>query len=1677
MYSIAIIIGGTHKMSKVVLYETLDASTFKEYHFIGQINKNLTLDWTQYIIIVNGKKEEAGYYVKDKDVVLIRRIPLDADMFSDWKPWVMLFCGDLIGFAIYSGVYLNKKQQAAVDSANKASRTAKAKGEKVDQLPFIRGASNSTATGQSFPYIIGRTLFTPYKLGSSFYTISSGDGGHTQYYNICLETGFRYITVKALKIKDSVLWDSESVYTSRTPQNAIYTFNKDALYYNENNRLEVVSGGINSKFTRIEDFNKKLVMQEVQREAPCAYECFKTKDNNLVNPSDKEKQEKGVIQDLPYFVHTVEVLLQFEGLRKYDSSWKEQSVEIETCYKLNTYKGYTIKSFTETSDNRGVEVLTPDGWQKFTSDYDKGSYDGGRSVNGKGKVGEGGNSIFKGKEKKQLRFSCKEDFSVKTFGIVYEDEDGEHTVTQKGMQDITASVRIRRMSEKAETDNSTCSVLAIQTLCFDNKKTTGEGLTYSYTPATLLEAREEGLCARVGVRIQADENTSESLEQLSLIVQGLARIVEGSKWTEDKRETSNTAAWALEVLTSDIQEASRYKDEELDLDSFLEWYNYCEENEIWANGAITKAEKKENILKALCENGDATLIYDDMTGLIKVVVDDGGKPVVALLNSDNIISSTVTKKFEVKADGKKVKYVNAKGGYDYDTFNIMGNGEEYDPMRHTLTNLTTTYITSYEQAYKLAWRQLAKDKAQRRSVSIKVGDEGFYYPLYSLVEVQHRTLSKGIANTKIVSITLTNYSHGENSIKSIKTADKIRINASKKALFICNSDVGSVLRFWAEGEGGIDKDGFIYTDTFNEVYKEGTHESIWEREKDLILDCICSIGEASDEGDKTATLMQIVGIDAGKTGYTLSLVDYDERVYTGCGELPAYKTNLNCIPISNNRDAIIQSKMEELAQNSEHILDNVNNAQFEANNELVTEAMQTLTHGIHYVSVHKVPDVSETSFDDLISEIDKVRRECLTSDELNSEEVHISISNTDKTLNTKIDVTAEGIREHISDISDANDEHFASIEKTARDFKSEYVENKTTTDGKIEANASRITQTADSIKSEVQEKINLGDLDNTEITVASKIQQMADNITLEVGTETKNREKGDSDEAKARSDADADLRAGLQITNSSVLQYVKSGEKEGRMALSLELPPMLTDSRLNSGIAQHLSSAEWNKVKAVYTQSDATYTENGEDRHYYTLSPTASEAAIKEVWDILKAHNLLGSQIELNADNIHLTAGDIVMQTGGSTIFQKLGDVDTALDSKVATETIIDGGKIKTGLINANELDVERIILNTGDTSTQAQSIIDSGGSYVISKNYEPFTETVIAGAKDLVLKPYQMINANDITTIESKSDSGGDTNGCFTTKCIYMNGWAPTNPRTLAGQYIINSADSSKSGRIYGFSFEEATDGLSYTWTASTGAGYLVFTMSNPNYHMGGGGRNTQSITLNGVSVSKIEVTPSYNLKKSPGIDTVTRTGGKGSYITSEGHAYFNSIDIAGAANLYNANITDAQLTNAKIGNGMLNIVASGYIIGNGSSIKVWGDLSGNLFHTINTPGIERIGSGRYLIRFDSNKYPLLKIRTSGTNKYIDLYVSPSVTHNSINFRSSGSYVTLPGATIPINTAINTVAGGDYKYIDYSEVEGWCQLHSIVLAIVDPSGDSWQDLQADMYFSFTLQTGSECVV
>lgn len=711
--------------------------------------------------------------------------------------------------------------------ANKKAKEAEDAMEKAQ-----KDAQNLAQQTQQLPYIRGaknRSALgeqVQFVMGSIYNTPYSLTDG---FYSIDGTDGEEYYYNSAFscgygsqKITE-ILLGGESLCKKSAGIDGVNAFDSDSAYYKGNNsRVEVAQPGTSL--------------------ALCTQKVSSTYSGAEIKHDYGEDAEPVIVQAADNAM-TIQVCIQFSALREYDgenSTWKSRSVQVQPYWSNDGGETWNLFTFTGSETIVIPDIFHPG---EFTYEY----------------------NYFTKNKNKNIRY-----VATKTF-----------TAAESYGKQIL--IKVEKTTPKKESNTQEdCALLWYQTFCYDYDKSSSSNLV----ACSLIEEELLDKTTKVAYRIQADDSTSDYLDELHCMTEGLARTWSGSNWSNGKTSTRNPAAWLLEILTSSVHLPSKFTDSQINLTSFGELYEYCNENQFYCDGIISTSEKKRDIIEKILSICNATLIINN-EGLYEVCIDKEEETPVALLNTENIVSFSFSKSLAKKVDGTKVTFTN-RDSWTVDTFYSMLDGGSYDYVNDTVDTLAIDYVTEYKHAYKVAQRQLRQRQLQPREIKVNVGHEGDYYPLYSTVLLQLPHLLQGLRSSVIKAV-------GFNSNLEIT-----KLEISDLVDFLPNTRYGVIIQ--ATNNFGyklysaevVDAEGMGSTRilTLAEPLSVGSETIIPVMGNHLSFGTLDSNGSFT----KITNTMKIYGVEPnGKDGFTLSLRDYNEEVYkyTPSGvSIPDYKSNI-----------------------------------------------------------------------------------------------------------------------------------------------------------------------------------------------------------------------------------------------------------------------------------------------------------------------------------------------------------------------------------------------------------------------------------------------------------------------------------------------------------------------------------------------------------------------------------------------------------------------------------------------------------------------------------------------------------------------------------------------------------------------------------------------------------------
>lgn len=819
-------------------YETIHAPSEKK---ICEVVKNI--DFGNSLIYVNGFQRDENYVLQLNDICTIRQFPRNKDA-TNVVGWILDPIGSLItnginGWTGNSGLttiidktvenYMKDSLSSLSDNSSTSTSYS------VESNPTISGCKNQQLVGHCFPFVMGRSYFTPYYIGKPYFTYEQQ--GKNLYYHCLYMLGYNDINVTDISL---------------------------GLYKLASNTNKIRSGFID--IDGFYDKDKYEIKLEIQDSAEVSiYPCKVVQtDCNIELLSVYDSVEK-TVQRLTLerfsarYPYKVGVTLLVTGQGFGDGSKNTEAIKLE--YSLDGGETYT--------DMR-IEGFTLGNYTYLDSD--------GKSVT--------------------TTANTRKDFSVKS---LYYNAWLNLTYAQvQNMTNNTVEFRVRRLtytsdSQEQSNINQGIFLTAITTWCYDPVKTAS---AKAIVPQTVISENDRKKTTRLGLTLKCDETLTD-LKELNCIVQALGRTYDSTNgWSSTVSETCNPASMALLSLQSPMRGNETYTDDEIDLDAFGRFYEFCNDYDIknakgenvgfQCNGVVTKQVKGMTLFNSILNTARG---YLNLSGnKYSVSIDKPQTIPVMILNNQNVLEADNAKDFDEEVHAIKAKFSNEDNYYQEDEMIVYDDGYSSSTENVETKEMSFDYQTNAEQIKKNARYELAKLRLRPETWTRKVASEGAIIEIGSLVTIQDDTIVEGIGDgAEVVSVIYDDES-SPTKVLGIKTDGHFEVTDTTQ-------DYGIKIMI-ADGQNAPS----VITKKVT-ISEEGTYSDFTFAEPIEITDNLIPY-----EGDIVAFgLYEKISTDAicigkeddGEGKYTLSFVPYNEGIYT------ADSTNL---PEFNSQVTLPQKK-------------------------------------------------------------------------------------------------------------------------------------------------------------------------------------------------------------------------------------------------------------------------------------------------------------------------------------------------------------------------------------------------------------------------------------------------------------------------------------------------------------------------------------------------------------------------------------------------------------------------------------------------------------------------------------------------------------------------------------------------------------------------------------------------
>ena len=878
------------------------------------------VEFENAVLIINGKISNPDTIIQDGDIVTLRQIPGD---LTETPWWVATFIIPF-GFIIQPAEIAYKARQQADEAERELEKIKKlTNSANIDNSPFLRGASNTIATGKSQPYFCGRNFLTPYLFSQPFYKISGTDGATQEVYNI-LECGFKGIVLNKLGIGDTVI----KTFSDSTPQDGVFSIDEGIF---ANGQFEIKQNG--ELFSTLTELNRKIVSNVINREIAKDFEVTAGTIEHTIITLDPNAKDVDLCVNFPY------------GLYTYDENNDRIKAEVTIIPEYSLDGGST--------------------WTQFTFNQN------GTQSN-----------VFNRNETKSMRFIAHHDFTL---------ADYQALVTNNQTYVL---IRLRSNAPDDQKTRADCYLYYYQSHVFDPLKSStpagviDDGGTAGLVDCLNVEDKERAYSCIAGFKLTATTNNEKKLTQINIIATSTARTWNGSAWSETKAPTRNPAAIALEIYTSAIHPASRYADEEIDLDAFGALYEFCENNDIYFDDLITQAQKKDAEIQRIADVCGCAF-YKDIYGRISVAIDQAQKNAIAVYNPQNIISLTNKKTFARRVDALRIKYIDSTNDtFKQNTYTVtrLENGQPVTIDENSIIKeIDVKGITTQAQVVKYARRLMAIDELRPVTTTLKIGAEGVYFTPYAKIGIQDPSINRDAQDAVVASVT---YKSGR--LKKITLKNPVTFTDPLKLYGVVINTVnanGAVpIALKVNGTGTTRELEVITKYTAAETHQPAANN-------------VVSFGELDVNGEFTKITHEYVITRIARTdgGFNLDLQEYNEAIYDA-GLIPAYKPLVNNTPIPAAGEIPANSVTHEE-------LDKVVTS---VNSDAVQAAVDTTIKGVRFTNAYKVKPV-EMSLEEIVAKMDADARNASASISISEDEILLQVSDMERELVGLIDVQAGAV--------------------------------------------------------------------------------------------------------------------------------------------------------------------------------------------------------------------------------------------------------------------------------------------------------------------------------------------------------------------------------------------------------------------------------------------------------------------------------------------------------------------------------------------------------------------------------------------------------------------------------------------------------------------------------------------
>lgn len=780
------------------------------------------------LVYVNGSQRDLDTMLIEGDICTVRQ-------FAGSSAGEFFMNLVVPGYTIFKPVIkagLKKLASWLIGKPDKATDTDSEQGEKT---PTISGCKNGSSDGKTIPFILGKTLMTPYLIGQPYTTIdTSTDKGESYFHGLYL-VGYNKLQIRNISLGNYVIAPNDGS-GGCVSQNDYTTAQTSDL---ESGFPAVKKTGA---FYPPASYQPKVEIQQGSSEVSL-YPQKVIQENFGDVISGKAFGDNYFNFFSARYPHKVEVQIKFpNGLIGYTKKGKK--------------KNHTVNIWLGMSRNGGST------WEPFAY-FNRVSDSAATSTASK--------SVFTRQTKDEMNFVATRTFSYNEV---------------KNATNNTIEFRIQVGYSESSDEQYIHDVVidSVRTWCYDPDASKSANSIVVQRP---MVASRRNRTARIGLQIKATEDIQNTLDQLNCICTSKGRTWNGSAWSSGVSPTNNPASLILLAMQGVCRGNKPYPNSRIDFASLGAFYAWCADTStvgdslprFHCNGAVLNRVKSSDLIRqiASCGRGSIGINGDKYC----VEIDSPRSVHVMVLNEQNILEQTNRKEFAELPEGFECRFVNALDYYQDDSLVVWFDTTTHpDPADRVLETVEYPFITDAKRVVRQAWYDYACRKLRPETWEVKVATEGNLINPGDLVEIQGSSISVGISEGAEITSLITEGDY----ITGIMTDGSFYVSD------LSNTYGCRITLVDTYGNTAIINKKVIFTQT-------GTHRRLnFETSISLNETKVPCVGDIVSFGiyqSETADALCVGKKDNGDGTFSLSLTPYQAGIYTAeTGKVPEYDSKI-----------------------------------------------------------------------------------------------------------------------------------------------------------------------------------------------------------------------------------------------------------------------------------------------------------------------------------------------------------------------------------------------------------------------------------------------------------------------------------------------------------------------------------------------------------------------------------------------------------------------------------------------------------------------------------------------------------------------------------------------------------------------------------------------------------------